>query len=121
MVALPDKAAVIVPAEKFPDASRDTMVLTVLAEAVVIAWVCDVALTAFEDPAESVPGVPSVTDPVPVMVVKFKPLPAATEVTVPLLIAAMAIEPAPFVIDTPVPAVRVAFANVFPVVFPIKS
>ena len=38
-VALPDKDAVIVPAEKFPDASRATIVLAVFADAVVIAWV----------------------------------------------------------------------------------
>jgi hypothetical protein len=119
VVALPLSEAVIVPALKLPDASRATIVLTVFAEAVVIAWVCDVAVVAFVVLVVSVLGVPIVTEPEPVMVVKFIPLPDATEVTVPLLTAAMDIEPAPFVTVTPVPAVKVVRVN--PVPLPISS
>jgi hypothetical protein len=118
-VALPDKDAVIVPALKFPDASRATIVLAVLADAVVITWVCDVAVVAFVVVVFKVLGVPIVTVPEPVMVVKFIPLPDATEVTVPLFTAAIDIDPAPLVIATPVPAVNVARVN--PVPLPIST
>ena len=56
--------------------------------------------TLFVDVAVSVPGVPSVTEPVPVIVVKSKPLPADTWVTV------------PSVLDVPAPiAVRIVAAD----------
>jgi hypothetical protein len=45
--------------------------------------VCEVVVTALVDEEVIDPGVPSVTVPVPVIVVKFIPLPEATDVTVP--------------------------------------
>jgi hypothetical protein len=73
----------IVVASNPPDASLATIVDAVLADAVVIAWVCDDPATAFVEIVLNVPGVPRVTDPEVVIVEKLIPLPAATEDTVP--------------------------------------
>ena len=54
----------------------------------VIAWVWLVAVTALDVAAVNEPGVPIVTAPVPVMVVKFIPLPADTLDTLPAPAAA---------------------------------
>ena len=48
---------------------------------IVIACVWELVVTAFVEVPVSVPGVPRVTDPVVVIVVKFIPLPEATDVT----------------------------------------
>jgi hypothetical protein len=57
----------------------------------------------------------------PLKVNPVVPPETSTDVTVPLFTAAIEIDPAPFVIVIPAPAVKVAFARVLPVVFPIKS
>jgi hypothetical protein len=48
------------------------------------AWVWLVVVTEFVDASVVEPGVPRVTDPAPVIVLKFRPLPADTLVTVPV-------------------------------------
>jgi hypothetical protein len=73
---------VIEPALKFPPASLATIVDAVLADAVVIAWVCDVDVTLLLVDADKVLGPPSVTDPVEDIVVKFIPFPAVTSIIV---------------------------------------
>ena len=58
--ALPDKAAVIVPADKFPDASRATTLEAVLAE---VASTAIVPLVVIVPPVRYVPAVMDVTVP----------------------------------------------------------
>ena len=77
---------------------------------------CELLVTELVDVAVSVEGVPSVTFPVPVIVVKFIPLPDPTDVTVPLFVAVIVglpLTPLPLLIDIPVPAVIVLPATVF--------
>jgi hypothetical protein len=101
--ALPDKAAVIVPAEKFPEASRATIVLTVFAFVAVVlalAIVPDVMLLAFSNVRFAPETAPNNPDHVP-------------EVIVPTLVSEDPVTPAASVepVNVPAAAVTVMLAD----------